>query len=149
MNIIQMPWILWLSFAILLMIIEIISPLFLFGLFSAGAFITAVCAFFFPDLIYLHILIFAFSSLIFIIFVRMIIMEYFTDDENRKMKTNAQSLIGSRFKLITDADEEGGSVKVGDVVWRVRTEGESIGKDNYVTVKRIEGNKLIVESIDE
>ncbi|MFO8062655.1 MAG: NfeD family protein [bacterium] len=149
MNIIQIPWILWLSFAILLMIIEIISPLFLFGLFSAGAFITAVFAFFFPGLIYIQILIFAVASLIFIIFVRRIIMDYFTDEEHRKMKTNAESLIGSRFRLITDADEEGGSVKVGDVVWRVRTEGESIKEGSYVTVKRIEGNKLIVESEDE
>ena len=63
--------------------------------------------------------------------------------------TNADALIG-RICLVTEtiAPFEGGRVKLGDVTWSARTEGETeIPAGKRVKVLKIQGAKVIVEEV--
>lgn len=65
-----------------------------------------------------------------------------------KERTNADSLIGREFVLLTPiAFNAAGSVKSGDVVWTADTEtdGAEIAAGEKVRVVKIAGNRLIVE----
>ncbi|PWM73588.1 MAG: hypothetical protein DBX59_04590 [Bacillota bacterium] len=70
---------------------------------------------------------------------------------NNKISTNADSLIGKEFVLLTPiAFNVAGSVKAGDVVWTADTEtdGVEIPAGETVRVVKITGNRLIVEKAE-
>lgn len=140
-------WILWLIFAAVLFIIEIMTPAFMFGLFGAGAVVTAIAAFFFPGLWHVQILVFAVSSFIFVIFGRKLFLKYIVKDD-KQTKTNAESYIGKTFKLaegVNNIDEKG-AVRINGVRWIARSEDDSVIEEGaLVTVTALEGIKLIVK----
>nr|MBO4517603.1 NfeD family protein [Clostridia bacterium] len=64
------------------------------------------------------------------------------------VKTNADSVIGKEFILLSDIGfNKAGTIKVNGVVWTAITEEESaeIPAGKIVVVERIEGNKYIVK----
>lgn len=65
------------------------------------------------------------------------------------IRTNADSLIGRRTRLLTAVDADvRGTVKFGDVVWYVSSKSDlPIEAGKYVEILEIEGNKLIVKEI--
>lgn len=65
-------------------------------------------------------------------------------------KTNTDLFIGKELRMLSACDfETQGSVKVNGVVWTAITEtGDSIAKDEIVTVVKLDGNKLIVKKAD-
>lgn len=143
-------WILWLIFAAVLFIIEIMTPAFMFGLFGAGAVVTAIVSFFFPKLWHVQILVFAVSSFIFVIFGRRIFLKYIVKKE-KETKTNAESYIGKIFKLTETVNniEEKGAVKINGVRWRARSEDDSVIEEGMlVIVTSLDGVKLIVKKAE-
>ncbi len=65
-------------------------------------------------------------------------------------KTNADALIGQSAIVTDDISniDAKGSVKLRGIEWSARSaDGEPIEKDSYVTVKEIDGVKLIVDKI--
>ena len=71
--------------------------------------------------------------------------------KNDNTKTNVDTLAGSVFTLYEEINpEQNGSVKINGVVWTAQTEKEqTIKKGEKVVVKKVEGNKLIVEKQKE
>ncbi len=140
-------WILWLIFAAVLFIIEIMTPAFMFGLFGAGAVVTALVSFFFPRLCHVQILVCAVSSVIFVIFERKLFLRYVVKND-KQTKTNAESYIGKTFKLteaVSNIDEKG-AVKINGVRWIARSQDDSVIEEGaLVTVIALEGVKLIVK----
>lgn len=64
------------------------------------------------------------------------------------VKTNAETVIGKEFELLTDIGfNKAGSIKVSGVVWTAIAENENaeIAAGTKVIVERIEGNKYIVK----
>lgn len=62
--------------------------------------------------------------------------------------TNADRCIGKTAKVVEkiNNEEECGAVKINGVVWTARSlNSTQIEKDDFVTVKKIDGVKLIVE----
>lgn len=66
-------------------------------------------------------------------------------------KTNKDSFVGQKYRLLERCDFETlGAIKINDVVWSVKEkQGNTIEVGEIVRVVKIEGNKLIVESIKE
>ncbi len=144
-------WIIWLIIAAILMIVEIMTPAFLFGLFSAGALLTAVLSFFIPELIYVHILFFAISSFLLVVFVRKIFIRYFKKDETSETVTNTRSMIGKKVKIIeaVNNNEGKGAVVIDGVRWRAIAENDAhIEKGVMAEITGLDGIKLIVRRTD-
>ncbi len=145
-------WIIWLIFAIVLMVIEIFTPAFLFGLFSIGAVITSLIAYLFPKLLYLQIFIFTISSFLLVIFVRKIFIKYFGKKKEDELSTNIKSIIGKRHKIteLVNNDENNGAIIISGVRWRVVSDDSSIiKKGEMVEVIDINGTKLTVKVIND
>jgi len=141
--------IIWLVLSILLFIIEIITPFFLFGMFALSALLTAGLAFIFPHMIYLQIIIFVVSSVILLIFVRKIFLKYFNKDDRGGATTNVDSMIGKKHRLYEDVDNDKntGAIMIDGVRWRAVSADDDvkISKDSIVEVISIDGTHLIVK----
>ena len=63
-----------------------------------------------------------------------------------KEKTNLDLIVGKKVKLLSKIkDDELGTAKINGIVYSVASEkGEEIEEGQYVIIKKIEGNKLIV-----
>lgn len=64
------------------------------------------------------------------------------------VKTNAETVIGKEFELLTDIGfNKSGSVKINGVVWTAISEDENaeIPAGTKVIIEKIEGNKYIVK----
>lgn len=145
-------WIIWLIISVILMIVEIFTPAFLFGLFSAGALITSITAFFLPELVYLHILIFAVVSFLLVVFIRKIFINYLNKKNESREMTNMDAMTGIRTRITetVNNDENRGAVVLNDIRWRVVSENnEIIKKGDGVIITGSRGTKLIVRRVDE
>ncbi len=145
-------WIIWLIFAIVLMVIEIFTPAFLFGLFSVGAVITSLIAYLFPKFLYLQILVFIVLSFLLVIFVRKIFIKYFGKKKEDELSTNIESIIGKQYKIteIVNNDENTGAIIISGVRWRVISNNSSIIKiGEMIEVIDINGTRLTVRTINE
>ncbi len=134
----------WLVLMAVLIIIEIVTLglttiWFAFG--SLAAYIANLCG---GNLI-VQIVVFFVVSVVTLIFTRPIAVKYFNKE---RIKTNAESLIGEKAKVIEKIDDINatGRVVVKGQEWMARTESESIVEvDSIVLIKCIKGAKLIVE----
>lgn len=133
----------WLILMAVLIIIEIITLglttiWFAFGSFAA--FIAAACG----GNLAVQIIAFGVVSLVTLFFTRPIAVRFFNKD---RIKTNAESLIGEKAKVIERIDNINatGRVTVNGQEWMARTEnGDIIDVDTTVVVGQISGVKLIV-----
>ena len=87
-------------------------------------------------------------SAILIIFVRQICRKFLLKGDE---KTNVDAFVGKKAKLLTAVgeNENYGTVKFNGVVWNATSEnGSKIDKDCEVEVVRVDGNKMIVKSVE-
>jgi len=107
---------------------------------------------FFISLTHVHPLVqfgaFLLSSLILVFYTRPIAKKYF---KVGSYATNAESLIGREGIVIKSIEKfDPGQVKVWGQIWTAVSEnGEVIPQDSRITVKTIEGVKLVVEAVKE
>ena len=116
--------------------------------FAGGAVVACIVAIFVPYF-WVQVIIFAAVTLVLLIFTRPVAVRYF--NKNR-LKTNAEGLVGERAIVVSEIDNlKGiGEVTIRGIDWSARTEvdGTVIPRNAAVIIKRIEGNKLIVD-LDE
>ena len=95
-----------------------------------------------PDNILVQIIPASVVTILLIIFIRPIVRKTL---KNKTTKTNADSLVGQKFKLLTDIkDNELGTVKINGVVWSVESEDNNeINAGEEILICQIKGNKLI------
>jgi len=142
----------WLIVAVIFFIIEILTPMFLFSLFSLAVFIVSIFAFFFPQIFYVHIVIFVFLSFIFIIFIRKIFLRYFIKDDKNGAKTNANSMIGRKCRVIETIDnkQNTGVTEIDGIRWRTLSDNNEIFEvGKFVQIVSVNGSKLKVRKTDE
>ncbi len=141
------PWIIWVAIGIICIIIEIFTPGFLFLSFGVGAIITGLAALIIPSLTF-QILTFAIVTLIVFILSRKFSKKLIS---NNYEETNVKALIGKTGKVTQEIPaNEKGYVKIGGEEWAaVSEDNKEIKKDTRVTVNNIDGNKVIVTSIEE
>ena len=139
-------WQVWVFLGLLLATFELVIPGFLVSCFAVGAFASALLAYFHVPLLWQGIA-FPVASLLFAFFLRPFAVTFlYKSGEN--IATNVEALIGKRGIVIEEipGNMEKGVVKVGGEEWSAISEIDlPIPKGKRVVVKRIEGNKLIVE----
>lgn len=134
----------WLVFMAALILFEIVSlglTTIWFAIGALAAFITALLG---GNLI-VQIIVFVVVSVVSLIFTRPIAVKFFNLD---RVKTNAESLIGQKAKVIEPIDNlsEMGYVRINGVLWMARSadDNDFIREGNTVVIDGISGAKLIV-----
>lgn len=143
-----MFWV-WLAVIAISLVIEIITLDLVSVWFACGAVIPFILSAIGGIGVEWQILVFVIVTALLIIFVRKYAQKLLL--KNMNTKTNADSLIGKKYRLLEDTDfEHIGSVKVNDVVWTaVSSDGSLIKAGQLVEVEKIDGNKLIVKAVEE
>lgn len=135
----------WLIILVVLIVIEIITMGLTTVWFAGGALVAAVAAAVGCN-IYIQTLLFAAVSLVLLYFTRPLAVKYFNKD---RTKTNVESMVGKQAIVTSEIDNlQGiGQVTVGGMEWSARAVREKhvIEVGAVVTVKQVEGVKLIVE----
>lgn len=135
--------IIWLSFAALLVIVEIATLGLTTIWFAGGALIAALAANLGANWI-IQIIIFAVVSLLLLIFTRPLAQKHLLKNNE---KTNVDSLIGISANVIEiiDNQKQTGKIMLNGIDWSARSQnGDIIPVDSEVVVQKIEGVKAIV-----
>ena len=143
-------WHLWVIAGLVLWIMEIFTPGFVVGLFGTAC--LAVAPFAGAEVsVKMQLLVFGVATAIMTFAIRPLILKHFYG-RDPKITTNVDALIGKSGFVTEIIDHPNGSgrVRIGGEIWRAVTQNESpveIGRK--VTVRKVEGNKLVVETITE
>ena len=140
----NMTWI-WLSAAVILLIVEGIAPGLVsvwFALGALAAMVSAIC----NAPLWLQAVWFVLVSAAALVLTRPLVKKYVN---SRVQPTNADALIGKDGVVIDAIDNIAGtgSVKISGQMWTARSSDENIpiASGKIVTAKAIQGVKLIVE----
>jgi len=139
-----MATIFWLIAFVVLLIIEIITLGLTTVWFALGA-IAAFLAAYVGASTTVQVIVFLIVSIVLFVFTRPIAMKFFNQKRER---TNAESLIGQKALVLEKIDSIHGvgKVIVNGMEWSAKTEESmEIEKDTIVSIKGIQGVKLIVE----
>lgn len=139
-----MFWI-WLSIMVITVILEIITTDVVSIWFAFGSIIPLFFSAFNLLNPVWQIVIFITTSAILITTLRKITIKYLF--KNNDSKTNLDTLIGEKYRLIEGTDfEHLGKIQIKDIVWSVKGENDqTIKKGKIVEIIKIQGNKLIVK----
>ena len=143
-----MFWI-WTAVIICSIIVEIITADLISIWFTCGAVIPFILAATNAVNYEWQIVIFVVVSVTLLASLRKITKKYLLRNSN--LKTNVDSLIGQKFRLLHRTDfETVGKIKVKDVDWSVIAEDQgTIEEGAVVEIVKIAGNKLIVKEIEK
>ena len=137
-------WSIWLILCGSFLLIEIFNVSFLLiwpGIGSFFAFISSILG----ASVEIQIAVFAISTTLMIIFMKPLVQKFFKNKDNTKMNNNA--MIGKKGIVVKDIKplEETGQVKVAGELWSAITHDDNtILINEIVTVKSVEGVKLVV-----
>ena len=140
-----MSWTIWLAIGVLFMIVEIITPGFLFLSFGIGAILTGLAALLFTGLP-TQLVIFAITTTISFLLMRRFASLLLKPNEAEQ--SNIYALIGKTGVVKkTIYPHKKGYVKIEGEEWSAISENpdETIEEETLVKVLKLEGNKVIVE----
>ena len=97
----------------------------------------------------IQIMVFIAVSLVLLLSFRRLALKHLL--KKPQEKTNAESIIGRTYKLLSDITTiDNGTIKINGVVWTAVTEDDSeLKAGTFVEVLRISGNKYIVKKTDK
>lgn len=133
----------WTVITVAAVVVEVVTPQLVSIWFAIAAAICIGLAFV-PGLpFWATIIIFAVLSVILLFALRPTLTKLMK--KNKELKTNIDSLIGKRVRMIATCDfDDLGQAKVGDVVWSVKSQnGETLNEGDIVEIVDVDGNKLI------
>lgn len=136
--------ILWLVLFVALIILELATTQLICIWFAGGALAAFTCALLNLN-IAIQAVVFVLVSAILLVFTRKFVNKL---KSKSGAKTNADALIGQAAVVTEEISNLNakGSVKIRGLEWSARSSnGDDIPKESYVTVKEIDGVKLIVE----
>ena len=142
-----MATIFWLIAFVVLLVVEILTlglTTVWFAIGAIGAFLAAYAG----ASTVIQIIVFLILSIVLLIMTRPLVMKLFNQKRER---TNAESLIGKKAIVIETIDtiHGVGRVEVGGMEWSAKTEeSDVLEKDTIVSIKGIQGVKLIVEKAE-
>lgn len=139
-----MVW-LWLSLLIALIITEAATVQLTTVWFAFGALISMLLAVFGVKSILIQVIVFLAVSLVSLIATRPLVKKYVN---KKSQPTNADRCIGSLAVVTEEINnlQETGGVKINGLIWTARSSSsDTISVGTTVTVKAIDGVKLIVE----
>lgn len=141
-------WKLWLALAIILMGFEFVTVSFFLIFFSFGA-IAACIVSVFNSNIYLQFIVFAFVSVISIIFAKPFLKKYLNIDGNSRSSA-IDAMVGKEGIVTKEISKYGyGQVKVAGETWTAKSVDDSkLSEGQLVKVEGIDGVKLLVVPVE-
>lgn len=97
-----------------------------------------------------QIIVFVAVSSLLLVFLRKLALKFMYKHKAEDDKTNLNTIIGSKVRMLTKADFENmGTVKVNGIVWSVKPKNndEVLEVDELVEIVQISGNKIIAKKI--
>ena len=136
----------WMTFGLILMIIELFIPGTFIIWFGLGAVATGIICAFVPLSVSGQIAAFTICSTISIFFGSFVYKRIFgaNKDVGQQDKIGAQKYIGQSFKVVEAIEDGKGKIAVGDTVWLAKS-SRDIAKGRRVKVVDVKGTILIVE----
>lgn len=141
---IQPGWI-WAIAGVLLLIAEIIAPGFFLVFLGAAAILTGLFTLLFDLSLAPQLVLFAIYAVLAVMIGKRWYGEPQGGDQRHAINEPAKRLVGKTVTAMTDVDDHGGRVRVGDSEWNARGGPATVG--DRLTVTDIEGNCLIVEQV--
>lgn len=141
-----MNYIGWLILFVVFAVLELISLGLTCIWFAVGALAGCITALITDNWI-IQSIVFIIVTVVVLIFLRPIAVKYIN---NKAEKTNVDSLIGKKVRVLEDIDNLNakGQVSIDGMEWTARSEdGSEIKKDALVEVVAIEGVKAIVKQV--
>lgn len=139
-------FLIWIIILIVCLVIEIISLGLTTIWFSGGALVAAIAAIFEVP-IPVQVILFLVVSILLFYFTRPIALKYFN---NKRVKTNVDSLIGSHAKVLAPINniEGSGKVMINGQEWSAKSDDEKkvIAEGQMVEVLSVTGVKLVVRA---
>ena len=143
-----MPEIVWLIILALCLLIEIATLGLVTIWFAGGALVTFFVAMA-TDSLVIQLIVFLAVSLVLLFFTRPIAKKYYN---NKRTKTNVDSLIGEQCKVTEEIDNFNGTgtVLLNGLEWTARSKNEAVIEAGArVKVCAVDGVKVIVEKVNE
>lgn len=137
-------WI-WAIAGILLLIAEIVAPGFFLVFVGVAAIATGAFTLLFGLGTPLQLILFIIYSALAVMIGKRWYGEPHGGDERHALNEPAKRLIGKTLIVVSQVDDHGGRVRVGDGEWNARGGPADVGE--LVAVNAIEGNCLIVEPV--
>ncbi len=136
----------WLTFGLILMILELIIPGTFVIWFGFGAVVTGIVMAFVTLTVSGQLATFALCSAVSLCFGFFVYKRIFGANKNvgTQDRTGAQKYIGQSFKVVEAIEDDMGKVAVGDTVWLAKS-NHPIAKGRRAKVVAVEGTILIVE----
>ncbi len=140
-------WMIWIIIGIACVIIEIFTPGFFFMSIGMSAILTGLFALVVSNVFIQAIVFIIISFLIFINMKKLSKKIFKTTDK----PTNVYALIGKKGMVTKDITKTTrGYVKINGEIWSaISVNEDDIEKDSIVVVRKVEGNKVIVEKLEE
>jgi len=140
----NMPWWVWFAAAVLLSVAEALGGEFVLLMLGGGALLTAGAAAFFPELLWLQLIVFALTSVALVVTARPALLRKFHTPA--AIRSGMDAVIGSEAMVISTVDSGGGQVKIGGEVWSaVGVEGHRpLPPGTPVTVVEVRGATAVV-----
>jgi membrane protein implicated in regulation of membrane protease activity len=140
-----MYWQYWIISAVILVIIEILSPgVFFFACLGLGSLTAGLVELLNPPF-WVPWLIFLITSIVSIYFVRPVAKKYFQPIKTEK--TNVDALIGGKALVVEGINPpEFGTVKIDGELWRAESE-EAVEAKKFVKITAVKGSHLEVKEI--
>lgn len=150
---VPMDVLLWISIAVILLIIEIITVGFFCLFFAIGAAATASVAYFLPDT-GTQVMLFVGISLLTLAFARPLLKKALNISEKPLQDSNAKALIGQTALVLEAVHRHGGKVKVASTgeLWSAYLELDNTSAEigiqppQEVIIVNVDGAKLAVKA---
>jgi len=140
-------WMIWIIIGIACVIIEIFTPGFFFMSIGMSTILTGLFALVVSNVFIQAIIFIIISFLIFINMKKLSKKIFKTTDK----PTNVYALIGKKGMVTKDITKTTrGYVKINGEIWSaISVNEDDIEKDSIVVVRKVEGNQVIVEKLEE
>lgn len=142
----------WLGFGLLLILAEMLLPGLVAVFVGMGALtVAALMHFHIVNGLIAQLLVWFFSSTVYIFTLRLLVMKYYPTDIEKQNVDEDQMIVG-RIALVTETIPEGGlgRISCGETTWKARSEtDEAIPEGRKVKIKRRENITYFVELFEQ
>ena len=136
----------WMTFGLILMVLELIVPGTFIVWFGLGAVATGIVCALLPLSVSGQIVVFTICSTVSVFFGSFVYKRIFgaNKEVGQQDRIGAQKYIGQTFKVVEAIEEGKGKIAVGDTVWLAKS-SHDVAKGRRVKVVDVKGTILIVE----
>lgn len=139
------PGWLWAIGGLILLFAEVVAPGFFLVFLGAAAIATGMFTLLFDLGLAPQLVLFVLYTALAVMIGKRWYAEPHEGDQRHAINEPAKRLIGRTVTAVTDVDDHGGRVRVGDGEWNAR--GGPAATGDHLTVTAVEGNCLMVEPV--